>query len=49
MTHVFRTHAHKEHVLRVVDLPIVVVILDTLEQCAVSIVGSIHIFTTDDN
>ena len=49
MTHVFRTHVHTEHVLRVVDLSIVVVILDTLEQRAVSIVGSIHIFSTDDN
>ena len=49
MTHVFRTHVHTEHVFRVVDLPIVVVIQDTLEQHAVSIVGSILIFTTDDN
>ena len=49
MTHVFRTHVHTEHVLRVVDLPIVVAILDTLEQRAVSIVGSILILTTDDN
>ena len=49
MTHAIRTHVHTEHVLRVVDLSIVVVILDTLEQRAVGIVGSIHIFTTDDN
>jgi hypothetical protein len=49
MTHAIRTHVHTEHVLQVVVLSNVVAILGTLEQRAVSIVGSIHIFTTDDN
>jgi hypothetical protein len=47
MTHVCRTPVHTEYVLRVADLSNVVVILDTLEQHVVSVVGSYNIFAID--